>query len=429
MLGYLEKVTTGGVKGWAASRKNSGAPVKIRVLVDGTTRAEGTTFLERSDVLKVLKMDSGQPGFSINVELGSDEIKMVSVEALDGKKWVKLKKVPQAKSRAGGYQDFDGTGASKSHEKLKALKLYDITAGKDMQTPLKGKSVLDIGCNEGFFCIEAIRQGAKRVVGIDLSTHFLELAKERCPEAEFHKTTWWNLPNEKFDVILFLSAIHYEPKQQELLNKLISHLTDDGVLILECGVAPKKSIQDCWTTVTRWDGDRRYPNMGFLTGTLLKDYSTRVIGPSVTQTGDPIPRAVLHCRPKKPTAILIGGHSHEGKTTIAGTLHNSGIAVYQTDVLITRLVNDQNLRSKPIAKTLISQFSNKSPLNIAEVGKYIVKSGSINGFTDIIMSEIPVESGTFAIEGEILRHTEVLTCLSNRLKDAGILAWSMTRSN
>ena len=50
-----------------------------------------------------------------------------------------------------------------------------------------------------------------------------------------------------------------DPKvTKKLLDKLAGHLTDDGVLVLECGVkggAGKKQ----WHVVPRWDGAKRYP--------------------------------------------------------------------------------------------------------------------------------------------------------------------------
>ena len=43
---------------------------------------------------------------------------------------------------------------------------------------LRGKSVLDIGCNEGFFCNVAATRGARRVVGLEISESALRTARE-----------------------------------------------------------------------------------------------------------------------------------------------------------------------------------------------------------------------------------------------------------
>src|SRR3982750_3291388 len=42
---------------------------------------------------------------------------------------------------------------------------------------LTGKSVLDVGCNAGFYSIEMKRRGAERVVGIDSNEGYLAQAR------------------------------------------------------------------------------------------------------------------------------------------------------------------------------------------------------------------------------------------------------------
>jgi tRNA (mo5U34)-methyltransferase len=45
---------------------------------------------------------------------------------------------------------------------------------------LTGKTVLDIGCNAGFYSIEMKRRGAKRVLGIDSDDRYLAQARLAC---------------------------------------------------------------------------------------------------------------------------------------------------------------------------------------------------------------------------------------------------------
>ena len=42
---------------------------------------------------------------------------------------------------------------------------------------LSGKTVLDIGCNAGFYSLEMKRRGADRVLGIDTDDHYLAQAR------------------------------------------------------------------------------------------------------------------------------------------------------------------------------------------------------------------------------------------------------------
>src|SRR5215207_2571202 len=46
-----------------------------------------------------------------------------------------------------------------------------------LPSDLRGKSVLDIGCNGGFYCMEMKSRGAARVVGIDSDGRYLAQAR------------------------------------------------------------------------------------------------------------------------------------------------------------------------------------------------------------------------------------------------------------
>lgn len=61
------------------------------------------------------------------------------------------------------YQDIGGQEVKGHRNTKKRLKLLNFP--KD----LSGKTVLDLGCNMGAFCLEMIERNAHRVVGLDLS--------------------------------------------------------------------------------------------------------------------------------------------------------------------------------------------------------------------------------------------------------------------
>ena len=58
---------------------------------------------------------------------------------------------------------------------------YQLTFQR-LGTNLRGKTVLDIGCGSGVYCIEAARRGAAKVVGIDISENMIALARARSQE-------------------------------------------------------------------------------------------------------------------------------------------------------------------------------------------------------------------------------------------------------
>ena len=85
-----------------------------------------------------------------------------------------------------------------------------------MPADLSGKSVLDIGCSEGFFCFEAERRLAARIVGIDRAPHLGEkiaLLKEITgSRIEFEDKTVYDLARlagAPFDLVIFLSVFQH----------------------------------------------------------------------------------------------------------------------------------------------------------------------------------------------------------------------------
>src|SRR6476619_1368928 len=70
---------------------------------------------------------------------------------------------------------------------------------------LTGKSVLDIGCNAGFYSMEMKRRGAARVVAIDSDEKYLAQARFAAQvndyDIEFHQLSVYDVAQlgEKFD--------------------------------------------------------------------------------------------------------------------------------------------------------------------------------------------------------------------------------------
>ncbi len=93
---------------------------------------------------------------------------------------------------------------------------------------LSGASVLDIGCNGGFYSIELKKRGASRVLGVDVDDRYLE-------QARFASKTFWvwklNLPSapsmtwipspDKFDFVLFMGVFYHLRYPLFALDKVI----------------------------------------------------------------------------------------------------------------------------------------------------------------------------------------------------------------
>ncbi len=80
---------------------------------------------------------------------------------------------------------------------------------------LSGKSVLDIGCNGGFYSIEMKRRGAARVLGIDFDDAYLEQARFAAEvtgqEIEFRHLSVYDVAalGERFDIVLFMGVLYH----------------------------------------------------------------------------------------------------------------------------------------------------------------------------------------------------------------------------
>lgn len=97
---------------------------------------------------------------------------------------------------------------------------------------LKGKSLLDIGCNMGAFLIEAIKRGA-RAEGIEPAVEWRVLAKGIALELGYFPIVYEKKEDviRNYDVVLLLSILHNVGYPQELLNWAWEHT--DKLLIVE----------------------------------------------------------------------------------------------------------------------------------------------------------------------------------------------------
>jgi tRNA (mo5U34)-methyltransferase len=80
---------------------------------------------------------------------------------------------------------------------------------------LRGKTVLDVGCNAGFYSIEMKKRGAGRVLAIDTDDEYLAQARFAAEvtgsDIEFRRMSVYEIPQlgEKFDLVLFMGLIYH----------------------------------------------------------------------------------------------------------------------------------------------------------------------------------------------------------------------------
>jgi tRNA (mo5U34)-methyltransferase len=98
---------------------------------------------------------------------------------------------------------------------------------------LSGRSVLDIGCNAGFYSIEMKRRGASRVVGVDSDERYLEQARFAARvsniDIEFRRMSVYDVAQlrERFDVVFFMGVLYHLRHPLLALDLLHDHVVGD----------------------------------------------------------------------------------------------------------------------------------------------------------------------------------------------------------
>jgi tRNA (mo5U34)-methyltransferase len=98
---------------------------------------------------------------------------------------------------------------------------------------LSGRSVLDIGCNGGFYSIEMKRRGAARVLGIDSDEAYLAQARFAADVTgqaiEFHRLSVYDIAalGERFDIVLFMGVLYHLRHPMLALDLIHEHAARD----------------------------------------------------------------------------------------------------------------------------------------------------------------------------------------------------------
>jgi tRNA (mo5U34)-methyltransferase len=102
---------------------------------------------------------------------------------------------------------------------------------------LAGRSVLDIGCNAGFYSIEMTRRGAGRVLGIDSDERYLaqaRFASERLgfADIEYRRLDVYDVGaiGERFDLVIFMGVLYHLRHPLLALDLIREHVAVDLVL-------------------------------------------------------------------------------------------------------------------------------------------------------------------------------------------------------
>src|SRR4051812_25093367 len=145
---------------------------------------------------------------------------------------------------------------------------------------LAGKTVLDIGCNGGFYSIEMKRRGAARVVGIDSDERYLAQARYAAQvlgvEIEFQNRSVYEVAGlgEKFDVVIFMGVLYHLRHPLLALDLLYENVVKDMLIFqsMQRGsatVSPLDINYEFWNTEVFERPD--FPKMHFIENRYAND--------------------------------------------------------------------------------------------------------------------------------------------------------------
>jgi 2-polyprenyl-3-methyl-5-hydroxy-6-metoxy-1,4-benzoquinol methylase len=128
---------------------------------------------------------------------------------------------------------------------------------------ISGKSILDVGCNCGFFLCEAFRSGASTVVGIDNDivsvNHCKEIIHILNVDATVYHVNAEEYKPDKYDVILLLNILHVISNPVPFIEKYFNAAL--STLVIEHEI----------------DHQQFFPNVSYTTFPSPRSYGHRLI--------------------------------------------------------------------------------------------------------------------------------------------------------
>jgi tRNA (mo5U34)-methyltransferase len=105
-----------------------------------------------------------------------------------------------------------------------------------LSADLTGWSVLDIGCNGGFYSLEMKRRGAARVLGIDTDERYLRQARLAAEvtglDVHFERMPVWEVGalGERFDLVIFMGVLYHLRHPLLALDLIHEHVAKNLLL-------------------------------------------------------------------------------------------------------------------------------------------------------------------------------------------------------
>src|SRR5215470_18719926 len=168
--------------------------------------------------------------------------------------------------------DLNGVPTAPAHFLGDYPKIKWMQIAAEIPADLSGKSVLDIGCNAGFYCLEFKKRGASRVLGLDVDERYLCQARFAAQvlglDVEFAKCSVYDVDTiaGQFDYVLFMGVFYHLRYPLFALDKVIKKV--GGRLVFQSMVRGSEETRAWQDDYHFWNkqvfSDPRFPCMYFI---------------------------------------------------------------------------------------------------------------------------------------------------------------------
>lgn len=170
--------------------------------------------------------------------IGSVEAKELSMTRNEDE-YSKPKIVYTIKVKNGNANDYDKFAKKRQQDLINGVKpahrFVEKPMMKSMIPNLKSKKVLMLGCGTGeeSILLESFGVLPKDIVGIDLSSNSIKIAKESYPDIEFVIGDINDLPfdSNSFDFVYSSLAVHYSKTPEKIYREVYRVLKKDGLFL------------------------------------------------------------------------------------------------------------------------------------------------------------------------------------------------------
>ncbi|HWR34758.1 MAG TPA: TIGR04290 family methyltransferase [Clostridia bacterium] len=144
---------------------------------------------------------------------------------------------------------------------------------------LTGATVLDIGCNGGFYSIEMKRRGAERVLGIDIDERYLNqgrfAAKKLGLDIEFQNCSVYDVDTipGQFDFVIFMGVLYHLRYPLFALDKVVKKVGEK--LLFQTMIRGSEQVREWEKNYHFWNKEifthPEFPRMYFIEHSYAND--------------------------------------------------------------------------------------------------------------------------------------------------------------